>query len=149
MRFHLIDHIESWRPWETITAHKLTSHAEAIWRRDADGEPHMAPALVLESLCQAGAWLLILSSENRQRATLASLGFVRFTGRVAPGETVSLEGRIDSHSDDAVMFSGVAHVHGRHVLAASEILCALFPGGELEDPATTSALASVLTRTRT
>jgi 3-hydroxyacyl-[acyl-carrier-protein] dehydratase len=148
VRFHLIDRIDSWSAWEAVAGVKLTSPADAIWRTGPGSEPYMAPALVLESLCQAGTWLLVLSSEQQQRATLASIGAVRFSGRVRPGDVLSLEGRIDSRADDAVMFSGEARVAGRVVMVASEILCALFPAEKLQDPDSTALLARVLERSQ-
>src|SRR5204863_9838071 len=108
----------------------------------ANSTPTMPHALVLEALCQAGSWLLLLSSELRQRAALLSIGSVTYIREVELGAVLEIEGHVVgaglvpalAHNETAV-FSGRVLVEGRPVLEASEIMCVLIDAQGLEDPA--------------
>jgi 3-hydroxyacyl-[acyl-carrier-protein] dehydratase len=145
VRFQLVDRISSYEPARSVRAVKLTSYGEEYWDDSASG-PLMPPPLVLEALCQAGAWLIIISTERRKRAALASIGSVSFLGDVHPGDVLELEGIVDSMSDEAAVISGRVTVAGRPVLQAEEIMCALIDASELENPEQTERLQRLLTR---
>lgn len=145
MRFHLIDHIETWEKDSSIRACKLTSRNEELWDITETGAVMPEP-LVLEALCQAGAWLIFLSTAGRQRAALLSIGSVSFQGKVYPGDAIALEGQVMAMGEEVASLSGQASVAGRTVLAAEEILCTLIAPSELEDPAETLRMQHLLTR---
>src|SRR5215468_8209939 len=109
MRFHLIDRIDSWSPNQRISGRKVTSAAEDLWQPTADG-PVLPSPLVLEALCQAGSWLVLLSTGHRKRAALLSLGEVSFHGDVEPGEVLLLAAEITSISADATVLDGTVWV---------------------------------------
>ena len=136
-----MDRIDDHTPWKTISARKLTSLSEDIWE---GSPPEMAPALVLESLGQAGGWLITLSSQGTRRGLLVSIGEVAFGDPVRPGDVLELEGRIDSSSDEAAVMSGRATVAGRTVLEADGMMCVLVDAGSLEDPQRTEATRLLL-----
>jgi 3-hydroxyacyl-[acyl-carrier-protein] dehydratase len=138
----LVDRIDDYVPWQTIRARKLTSLSEEFWSAGPVAE--MPLPLVLESLGQAGGWLIILSSDGARRGLLVSIGSVSFGDPVLPGDVLELEGRIDSISDDAALMSGRATVAGRTVLEAGDLMCVLVEAGTLEDPARTKATAEIL-----
>lgn len=145
MRFYLVDRIDAYEPARSVRARKLTSRAEEYWCISG-GRPVMPAPLMLEALCQAGAWLVIISTERRKRAALASIGSVSFLGEVQPGDVLELEGRVDSMSDEMAVMSGRALVAGRAVLRAEEIMCVLVDAGDLEDPEATARMQRRLTR---
>jgi 3-hydroxyacyl-[acyl-carrier-protein] dehydratase len=130
MRFHLIDRIDAYEPSRSVRARKLTSRAEPYWR---GGEPTMPEPLVLEALCQAGTWLVLISTERRLRAALLSVGTVEFRGPVVPGDVLTLEAEVDTMTDEAALVSGRVSVDGRVVLEARDVMCALIDAAELED----------------
>ncbi|TCO44800.1 3-hydroxyacyl-ACP dehydratase FabZ family protein [Actinocrispum wychmicini] len=132
MRFHLVDRIDELQPHRLVRARKLTSHHESHWRDQGRG-PEMPAPLVLESLCQAGSWLVMASTGLRLRAVLLSIDAVTFTGPVRPGDTLRLCGEVESFGAERAALSGAAKVDGRVVLRADTILCALRPTAELED----------------
>jgi 3-hydroxyacyl-[acyl-carrier-protein] dehydratase len=146
MRFHLIDRVDEWEPGAFVRGRKLTSLAEEHWEEGPDG-PVMPPPLVLEALCQAGTWLVMITTDRRKRAALLSIGSVRFLGDVRPGDVIDLEGRVESMSDEIAVVSGTATVDGRAVLEASDIMCTLIDAGDLADLDDTARLQGVLTRT--
>jgi 3-hydroxyacyl-[acyl-carrier-protein] dehydratase len=146
MRFHLIDRVDACEPGRSVRARKLTSRSETLWEEGPDG-PVMPPPLVLESLCQAGTWLVMISTERRKRAALLSIASVDFLGDVVPGDTLILEGAVEgTMGDEVAVVSGRVTVDGRTVLEAREIMCALIDGGDLADLEDTRRLQETLTR---
>lgn len=133
MRFLLTDRIVAYTPDRAVRARKVTSRTETYWR-DLGTGPVMPPALVLETLCQAGACLVMLSTGVRRRAALLSVGEVVVVGDVRPGDVLDVDARMVSVSDEAAVMSGEAAVDGRVVLRAADVMCALIDVAELDDP---------------
>ena len=145
MRFHLIDKIEACEPGQSVRGLKLTSLSEDYWEESADG-PKMPDPFVLEALCQAGTWLVMITTDRRKRAALLSIASVEFLGSVSPGDVLQLDGSIDTMSDEVAVISGRVTVDGRPVLEAREIMCALIDAGDLADLDDTLRLQNMLTR---
>ncbi|MEW1720671.1 3-hydroxylacyl-ACP dehydratase [Streptomyces sp. NPDC093109] len=143
MRFHLIDRIESWEPGRHITARKVTSRQEDYWQDTADG-PALPFGLALEALCQAGTWLVLLSTGHRRRAALLSVGEAVLHRPVRPGDVLLLDVTVVSMNDGAAVIDGVARVDGETVLEARSIMCALIDADSLDDPADTTRMAGQL-----
>jgi 3-hydroxyacyl-[acyl-carrier-protein] dehydratase len=134
MRFHLVDRIESWTEYTEIQAVKLTSAAEEFWRAGPAGRVVMPRPLVLETLCQAGTWLVMLSSDYSRRAALVSIEQVEFESDVYPGDVLSIHGTVVSKSDDVAVLDGTVSVGDRRVLTAGGVMCALIDTETLDDP---------------
>lgn len=145
MRFHLIDRVDEWEPGKSVKGRKLTSLSEDYWEDHGDGLV-MPPPFALEALCQAGTWLVMITTERRKRAALLSISAVSFTGHVRPGDVLILEGHVDSMSEEVAVVSGRVHVDGEPVLEAEEIMCALIDADDLADLDTTERLQRMLTR---
>jgi 3-hydroxyacyl-[acyl-carrier-protein] dehydratase len=145
MRFHLIDKVDSWEPGQSVVGRKLTSISEDYWE-DSDDGPVMPPPLALEALCQAGTWLVMITTDRKKRAALLSIGSVDFLGPVHPGETLILEGSVDSMSDEVAVVSGKVRVDDRAILEAKDIMCALIDADQLADLDDTKRLQKMLTR---
>ena len=145
MRFHLIDRIDEWDPGKTVKARKLTSLSEDYWEDHGDGLV-MPPPFALEALCQAGTWLVMITTERKKRAALLSIGSVSFLRAIRPGDVLMLEGEVDSMSDEVAVVSGRVTVDGEPVLEAGEIMCALIDAEDLADLDTTGRLQKMLTR---
>ena len=145
MRFHLIDRVLEWEPGVSVRGLKVTSHAEEFWEGEGD-DAVMPPPLVLEAFCQAGTWLIMISTERRKRAALLSVASVDFLGDVHPGDALLLEGTVESMSDEVAVLSGRVTVDGRPVLEARDVMCALIDADDLGDPDDTERLETMLTR---
>lgn len=145
MRFHLIDRIDEWEASARVRARKLTSVTEPYWAEGPDG-PVMPRSLVLESLCQAGTWLIMLSTGTRRRAALLSVGDTTWTDDVRPGQEIVLDGTVDSISEEMAVISGTASVDGQVVMTATDVMCALIAAEELEDLDATRAMQAQLDR---
>jgi 3-hydroxyacyl-[acyl-carrier-protein] dehydratase len=145
MRFHLIDKVDSWEPAKSVRGRKLTSISEEYWE-DSDDGPVMPPPLALEALCQAGTWLVMITTDRKKRAALLSIGSVDFLGAIRPGDVLMLEGNVDSMSDEVAVVSGTVTVDGTPVLVAKDIMCALIDADQLADLDDTERLQKMLTR---
>jgi 3-hydroxyacyl-[acyl-carrier-protein] dehydratase len=145
MRFHLIDRVDAWEPNASVKGRKVTSLSEDYWEETGAGLV-MPPPLILEALCQAGTWLVMISTERRKRAALLSIGSVDFLDDVRPGDVVELEGAVDSMGDEVAVVSGRATVDARPVLEAKEIMCALIDADTLENLDDTQRMQNLLTR---
>lgn len=145
MRFHLIDRIDAYEPGRSVRARKLVSRDEELL--DGLGDDRIIPPpLVLEALCQAGSWLIMITTERRQRAALLSIGTVEFLGDARPGDIIMLEGEVDSWSDEVAVISGRATVDGTPILTAGEIMCIMIEATDLADPDQTARLQQLFTR---
>jgi 3-hydroxyacyl-[acyl-carrier-protein] dehydratase len=146
VRFHLIDRVVSCDPGKTVHGRKVTSLSEEFWEDDGAGGLVMPDPFILEALCQAGTWLVMITTDRRKRAALLSIGSVDFLGRVRPGDVLELEGSVDSMSDEVAVVSGRVTVDGTPVLEARDIMCALIDADTLADLDDTKRLQEMLTR---
>lgn len=144
MRFHLIDRIESWEAWRRVSARKVTSVHEDFWQQTADG-PVLPFGLALEALCQAGTWLIMLSSDHAQRAALLTVGEARLQRDVRPGDVLCMDVTLTSASTEAAVIDGTVAVNGQTVLEATDVMCALIGAAELDDPEETARMARQMT----
>ncbi len=145
MRFHLIDRIDAYEPHQSVRGRKVTSVSEELWAGPA-ADPVMFPTLVLESLCQAGSWLIVASTEGRKRAALLQIGSVSFLGDVRPGDVLEVEGEVDSMTEEMAVLSGSASVGTCLVLEATDIMCALIDAADLQGPDETARMQDQLIR---
>lgn len=146
MRFHLIDRIDAVEPSRSIRARKVTSRSEDYWE-ESDGELVMPPPFILEALCQAGTWLIMITTDRRKRAALLSVGSVDWHGDARPGDVLELIGEVDSFGEETAVISGRVEIDGEPILTASEIMCALIDAGDLADLKDTERLQHMLDRT--
>jgi len=145
MRFHLVDRILEWEPAKSVRARKVCSLSEEYWLGEGD-DLVMPPPLVLESFCQAGTWLVMLTTDTRKRAALLSIGSVEFVADVRPGDVIELEGHVESMSDEVAVLSGRAVVDGVAVMEAKDIMCALIDAETLAPLDDTKRLQAMLDR---
>ena len=143
MRFHLVDRVLEWEPAKSVRARKVTSLGEEFWIGDP---PVMPPPLVLESFCQAGTWLVMLTTDTRKRAALLSIGSVEFLADVRPGDVIELLGHVESMNDEVAVLSGTASVDGTIVMEAKDVMCALIDAETLAPLDDTKRLQGVMWR---
>ncbi|WP_330181579.1 hypothetical protein OHB26_35235 [Nocardia sp. NBC_01503] len=143
MRFHLIDRIESWEPLQHITARKMTSVYEDIWQPGAAG-PVLPFGLALEALCQAGAWLVLLSSAHTRRAALLTVDEVTVYRDAVPGDVLRMTAQVVHATPEAAVVDGWIEVDGERIMYARNIMCALIEADLLDDPVDTERMARQL-----
>ena len=145
MRFHLIDRIDTWEPHKSVRARKLTSYSEDYWEEDA-GELRMPPPFVLEAFCQAGTWLIMISTDRRKRAALLQVGSVTWHGDIRPGDVLVMEGETSSFGEETAVLSGRVTVDDQTVMECEDVMCALIDAEDLADLDDTARLQKTLTR---
>jgi 3-hydroxyacyl-[acyl-carrier-protein] dehydratase len=146
VRFHLIDRIDAYAPRESVTARKVTSYSEEYWEEDPDGEARMPPPLVLEAFCQAGTWLIMISTDRAKRAALLQVGSVTWHRDVRPGDVLVLDGKIASFGEESAVLGGTVSVDGEIALECEDVMCALIDAADLADLDDTLRLQRMLTR---
>lgn len=143
MRFHLIDRVEEIEPRVSIRARKVTSYSEEYWE-EAEGALRMPPPFVLEAFCQAGTWLILISTDRRKRAALLQVGSVDWHRDVRPGEVLVMEGTMSSFGEETAVLSGTVKVDGETVLDCEDVMCALIDASDLADLDDTERLQTML-----
>lgn len=146
MRFYLVDRITGWEANRWITGLKGVSRAEACLMDDPGGEAEFPGLLVVEALAQLGAWLLLASTDFTRRPVLLGFGGAEFFCPVRAGDRLALAGHVESHREDAALLSAEARVGEAIAVRVRDLLCAIGPAGDLEDPAETRRLFRALTR---
>jgi 3-hydroxyacyl-[acyl-carrier-protein] dehydratase len=145
VRFHLIDRVDAYEPFKSVRARKVTSYSEDYWE-EYDGELRMPPPFVLEAFCQAGTWLIMISTDRRKRAALLQVGSVAWRRDIRPGEVLVMEGETSSFGEETAVLSGRVTVDGETVLECEDVMCALIDAGNLADLDDTARLQKMLTR---
>jgi 3-hydroxyacyl-[acyl-carrier-protein] dehydratase len=145
VRFHLIDRVDAYTPKLSVRARKLTSYSEEYWE-EVDGELRMPPPFVLEAFCQAGTWLIMISTDRQKRAALLQVGSVTWYRDVHPGDILIMEGDCSSFGDETAVLSGKVTVDGETVMDCEDVMCALIEGDTLADLDDTGRLQEMLTR---
>src|ERR1700734_1259631 len=89
MRFVLVDRITDLQPGQSLVALKNLSLAEEYLADHFPGFPVMPGVLMLETLIQAGGWL-IRHSENFAHSTimLKEVRAIRYNNFVSPGNSL-------------------------------------------------------------
>jgi 3-hydroxyacyl-[acyl-carrier-protein] dehydratase len=145
VRFHLIDRVEEWEPAKSVRARKVTSYSEDYWE-EVDGELRMPPPFVLEAFCQAGTWLIMITTDRRKRAALLQVGSVTWHRDIRPGDVLVMEGETSSFGDETAVLGGRVTVDGETVLECEDVMCALIDSEDLADLDTTERLQKMLTQ---
>jgi 3-hydroxyacyl-[acyl-carrier-protein] dehydratase len=143
VRFHLIDRVEECEPGVSVRARKVTSFSEEYWE-EVDGELRMPPPFVLEAFCQAGTWLIMITTDRRKRAALLQVGSVTWGRDIRPGEVLVMEGTMSSFGEETAVLSGTVKVDGETVLECEDVMCALIDGSDLADLDDTERLQKML-----
>jgi 3-hydroxyacyl-[acyl-carrier-protein] dehydratase len=143
VRFHLIDRIDAWESARWVRARKLTSRAEEYWRRD--GEDWVMPRpLVLEVFCQAGVWLVVLTTDGKRRPALLSVGSAEFQDDAHPGDLLEIDGRVEAMDEETAVLSGTVSAGGRLLLEARDVMCVLMDADQLDSPEETARMQRLI-----
>lgn len=119
MRFLLIDRITELVPQKSITALKNLSLAEEYLADHFPGFPVMPGVLMLETLVQAGAWL-IRQAEDFAHSTimLKEARAIRYNSFVAPGNSLIVQMTVRKQTGNVWEFNGAGTVNGDSAVSA-------------------------------
>jgi len=111
MRFALVDKITQLEKGKSITAVKNLSLAEEYLADHFPGYPVMPGVLMLETLVQAGAWL-VRATEDFKYSTvmLKQAKALKFNSFVAPGQTLTVSLNIHKWEGDEIVLKASGHV---------------------------------------
>jgi 3-hydroxyacyl-[acyl-carrier-protein] dehydratase len=119
MRFSLIDRIVELEPCVRITAIKTLTMTEEYL---ADHFPHfpvMPGVLMLESLTQAGAWLVRVSEDfAHSMVVLKQANNVKYAQFVEPGQTLTVTAEVLKFDEGDVKLKVYGTVSGRVIVTA-------------------------------
>lgn len=111
MRFSLIDRIVKLEKGKSITAVKNLTMAEEYLADHFPGFPVMPGVLMLESLVQAGAWLMRATEDFRwSTILLKEARAVRFNSFVVPGKTLTVTVNVHKWDGNLCILKGAGAV---------------------------------------
>jgi len=113
MRFSLVDRITSLEPGASVTAVKNLTLAEEYLSDHFPGFPVMPGVLMLETMVQAGAWLMRYT-EDFQYSTilLKQAKAMRFNNFVTPGRCLVVTVAVHERDDREWVFKGSGTIDG-------------------------------------
>ena len=126
----LVDAIAEHEPGKRLVAHKNVTVNEDFFQGHFPGTPLMPGVLMLETLTQVAA-VLVLEREGpmpRSRIFLHGVNAAKFRRQVVPGDRLRLEVTLARARTSMAKAHGVAYV-GDQVVAEAELLLALKPDG--------------------
>jgi 3-hydroxyacyl-[acyl-carrier-protein] dehydratase len=123
MNFSMIDRIVSYEKDKRITALKTLSLCEEYLADHFPSFPIMPGVLMLETMAQAGAWLLRLSEGFTHSVFLLSeVRAVRYGSVVKPGNELLIDVAIMDRGEKGVVFKGQGKVGDRNAVVGRFVL---------------------------
>ncbi len=123
MRFALIDRITSLEKGKSITAVKNVSMAEEYLGDHFPGFPILPGVLMVETLVQAGAWLMRYSEDFKYSAVLLQQAkAVRFNNFVQPGKTLTVSLKVHKWDGNLCTLKATGTVDGNSAVNARLVL---------------------------
>ena len=123
MRFLLIDRITELVPHKSISAVKNLTLAEEYLADHFPGFPVMPGVLMLETLVQAGGWLIRQSEDFAHSAILLKeVRAIRYNNFVSPGNTLKVDLTVRKQEGSLWDFNASGTVNGASAVSARLIL---------------------------
>ena len=123
MRFTLVDRIVELEPGDHISAVKNLSLAEEYLADHFPGFPVMPGVLMLEAMTEAGAWLVRASEDFAHSiVVLKEARNVKYGQFVEPGQTLRIEAKIISQTDNETKLKTQGTVDGQMTVSGRLVL---------------------------
>jgi UDP-N-acetylglucosamine acyltransferase len=126
----LVDAVTEYEPGRRLVAHKNVTVNEDFFQGHFPGTPLMPGVLMLETLTQVAAALLVEREGplSTARVYLHGVDDAKFRRQVVPGDQLRLEVTLTSVRRTLAKVRGIAYV-GDQVVAEADLLLAIVPGG--------------------
>ena len=119
MRFSLVDRITALNPGESISAVKNLSSAEEYLADHFPGFAVMPGVMMVESLVQAGGWLIRATDDFEHSVVLLKQArAVKFNNFVRPGQTLAVHLTMQKRGDGETTFKATSEVEGKTAVSA-------------------------------
>jgi len=119
VKFHLIDRIVSLEPGKKLVAYKNLTMAEEYLADHFPGFPVMPGVLMLETLVQAGAWLLRLTEDYRHSMiVLRDARNVKYGTFMDPGHRMEVKVELVERTETGATFKGTGNKDGQSTVNA-------------------------------
>lgn len=114
--FLMIDYAEIVDEGKSVVAYKNVTINEYYFQGHFPAEHVVPGVLIIESLAQAGAVLILEKSKNRENlAYLGGIKNARFRNKVVPGDVMQLEFTVYENKNNIVSGMGMAYVNKKIV----------------------------------
>jgi 3-hydroxyacyl-[acyl-carrier-protein] dehydratase len=119
MRFHLIDRIVEVRPGQGLLAFKNLTLGEEYLADHFPTFPVMPGVLMLQTLVEAGAWLLRLSEDFRHSViVLREVKNIKYGTFMEPGKRMDVAVDLIERGEDLATFKGKGEMDGQQTVSA-------------------------------
>jgi 3-hydroxyacyl-[acyl-carrier-protein] dehydratase len=119
MRFTLVDRVTSLEAGKSITAIKNLSMAEEYLADHFPGFPVMPGVLMLETLIQAGAWLMRFTDDFQYSTIiLKQARGLKFNNFVTPGKTLEVSLKVHKWEGNLCTLKGTGTVENQSAVNA-------------------------------
>jgi 3-hydroxyacyl-[acyl-carrier-protein] dehydratase len=119
MRFTLVDRVTSIEAGKSITAIKNLSMSEEYLADHFPGFPVMPGVLMLETLIQAGAWLMRFTDDFQYSTILLKQARgLKFNNFVTPGKTLEVSLKVHKWEGNFCTLKGTGAVENRSAVNA-------------------------------
>ena len=123
MKFQLIDRITAVVPNKSIEAVRAVSLAEEYLADHFPMNPVMPGVMMLETLVQAAAWLIRISTNfEKSMVILKEARNVKYGRFVQPGDTLAVLVEAIKATDDGTLFKSTANVNGETAVTARFVM---------------------------
>ena len=122
----LIDRIVELDPGVRVVAIKNISMSDQVFQGHFPGTPVFPGVFIIEAMAQAGAYLLLRETPDRENKLVyfAGIDEAKFRKPVVPGDQLRLEMAVIKHRPSFARISGKAFV-GETLVAEALLSCAL------------------------
>ena len=123
MRFHLIDRIVEVRPGQSLQAIKNLTLGEEYLADHFPSFPVMPGVMMLQTLVEAGAWLLRLSEDYRHSViVLREVKNIKYGTFMEPGRRMNITVDLVERSEGLASFKGKGEMDGQSTVTARLVL---------------------------
>ena len=123
MRFNLVDRIVEWQPAKSLQAVKNLTLGEEYLADHFPTFPVMPGVLMLETLVEAGAWLLRLTDDFQHSViVLREARNIKYGAFMEPGRQMAIRVDLVEQDGASATFKGKGEVDGQTTVAARLVL---------------------------
>ncbi len=119
MRFQLIDRIIEVQPGQSLRAVKNLTLGEEYLGDHFPGFPVMPGVLMLQTLVEAGAWLIRLSEDHaHSMVVLREARGVKYGSFMEPGKTMTVTVELQDQNEEQTVLRGKGEAEGQTTVSA-------------------------------